>query len=119
MKALSIIGLILGLGAIAASVFAKVEVYGNYQYAASVVNEGGGGGRMGMLDALLLADYIKTLKLMHMIAWGAGGVAVIMGAIAFAKQRVAGREQGTLPILAIVAGLAGAGLSVLSAPPWV
>jgi hypothetical protein len=118
MKALSIIGLILGLGAIAASVFAKVEVYGNYQYAASTVNEGSGG-RLGALEALLLADYIKTLKLMHMVAWGAGGVAVIMGAIAFMKQRVAGRGQGTLPILAIVAGLAGAGLSVLSAPPWV
>ena len=119
MKALSIIGLILGLGAIAASVFAKVEVFGNYQYTAGVVSEGGSGGRLASLEAAMLADYIKTLKLMHMIAWGAGGVAILMGGIAFAKQRVAGRGQGTLPILAIVAGLAGVGLSVLSGPPWV
>ena len=119
MKALAIIALIFGLGAVGASVFAKVEVYGNYEYTASVVKEGGSGGRLAALEDMLLADYIKTLKLMHMLAWGAGGLAILMGAIAFAKQRVAGRGQGTLPILAIVVGLVGVGLSVLSAPPWV
>jgi len=119
MRALAIIGLILGLGAIGASVFAKVETYPNYKYTAEAVAAGDSGEKIRQIEMIGLADYVSTLKLMHMAAWGAGALALIMGAIAFAKQRVAGREQGTLPVLAIVAGLAGAGLSVLSAPPWV
>ncbi|HEY5937906.1 MAG TPA: hypothetical protein VIU61_24825 [Kofleriaceae bacterium] len=119
MKALAIIGIILGLAAGGASTFAKVEVWPNYQYASSVVNEGGGGGRMGALDAMLLADYVKTLKLMHMLAWGLGGLAIIFGLIAFMKNRVAGRGQLTLPILSMFFGLTGALSSALTAPPWV
>jgi hypothetical protein len=48
-----------------------------------------------------------------MIAWAAGGLALILGGVAFSKQR------GVLPVLGIITGVAGAGLSVLSAPPWV
>lgn len=110
MKALAIIALLLGIGAIGASVFAKVETHGNYTYMAETLAKDG---PRTKYDVPLLEEYASTLKRMHMIAWAAGGLALLLGAVVFSKRR------GVLPVLGIVAGVLGAGLSVLSAPPWV
>lgn len=110
MKALAIIALLLGLGAVGASVFAKVETHGNYKYMAETLAKEGPATKY---DVPLLAEYASTLKRMHLIAWAAGGLALVLGAVAFSKRR------GALPVLGIVTGVAGAALSVLSAPPWV
>ena len=108
MKALVIVALLLGLGAVAASVFAKVETHGNYEY---MKNELGTRGEQTQYDVPLLAEYKSTLDKLHYIAWAAGGLAVLLGALAVRKS-----PNKALPATAILLGLAGAGLSFLSMP---
>ena len=108
MKALVIVALLLGLGAVAASVFAKVETHGNYEY---MKNELDTRGPATEFDVPLLAEYKGTLDKLHYAAWAAGGLAVLLGAIAVRKS-----QNKALPAAAILLGLAGAGLSFLSMP---
>ncbi len=115
MKALTFLAVLLGLGAIGASVFAKVETYGNFQYMA---NELATNGPRTEFDVPLLAEYAQTLTRLHLVAWIAGGLALILGVLAYTKTREA-RIKTPLPILAILLGLAGAGLAILSTPPWI
>ena len=108
MKALVIVALLLGLGAVAASVFAKVETHGNYEY---MKNELDTRGPATQYDVPLLAEYKSTLDKLHYAAWAAGGLAVLLGALAVRKS-----PSKALPAAAILLGLAGAGLSFLSMP---
>lgn len=108
MKALVIVAMLLGLGALAASIFAKVETHGNYEY---MKNEIETRGPATQHDIPLLEEYKSTLDKLHYAAWAAGGLAVILGALALKKSGNKG-----LPAAAILLGLAGAGLSFLSMP---
>ena len=108
MKALTIIAIVLGLGAVGASVFAKVETHGNYQY---MKNEVETRGPATPHDIPLLEEYAKTLDTLHYAAWAAGGLALVLGVLALRKSANKG-----LPAAAILLGLAGAGLSFLSMP---
>lgn len=105
----------LGLGSIGASVFAKVETHGNYVSLKETLDKDG---PSTAYDKPLLEEYTSTLKRMHLIAWIAGALAIVVGLLALQKQKAA-RVRGPLPVAAMVFGAAGAGLSVLSAPPWV
>jgi hypothetical protein len=109
MKALAIVALILALGSIGASVYAKVETHGNYKYMKETIETKG---PQTQFDQPLLDSYTDTLKQLHLAAWGAGALAIILGAIAVSKRK------GPIPMSAIVLGVAGAALTVLSAPPW-
>jgi len=108
MKALVIVAILLGLGALAASIFAKAETHGNYTY---MKNEIETRGPATQFDIPLLAEYKGTLDKLHYTAWAAGGLAVVLGALALKKSANKG-----LPAAAILLGLAGAGLSFLSMP---
>jgi hypothetical protein len=108
MKALVIVAMLLGLGALAASIFAKVETHGNYEY---MKHELETRGPATEFDVPLLAEYKSTLDKLHYAAWAAGGLAVVLGALALRKSSNKG-----LPAAAILLGLAGAGLSFLSMP---
>ena len=108
MKALSIVAIVLGLAALGASIFAKVEIHGNYK---SLGEQIATEGPATAYDIPLLEEYKERLDLMHYIAWGAGGLALILGALAAAKSQKKG-----LPVVGIILGLAGAGLAFLSMP---
>ncbi len=111
MKALAIIALVLGLGAVGAAGYAKVETFGNYQ---SLDKELKDHGPSTKYDVPLLQEYKDTLAHLHMIAWGAGALALVLGGVAMAKAKA----KGGLPIAAIVLGVVGIGATVLSSPPW-
>lgn len=108
MKALVIVAMLLGLGALAASIFAKVETHGNYTYMKSELETRG---PATQYDVPLLEEYKSTLDKLHYAAWAAGGLALLLGAIAMKKSASKG-----LPIAAIALGAAGIGLSFLSMP---
>jgi hypothetical protein len=108
MKALLIAAFVLGLGALGASIFAKVETHGNYEYMKHEIETRG---PATQYDIPLLEDYKATLDKLHYAAWAAGGLAVVLGALALRKSSNKG-----LPAAAILLGLAGAGLSFLSMP---
>lgn len=115
MKALTILALLVALGGVGASLFAKVETYPNYQ---SLSQQLAAEGPSTQYDVPLLADYAGTIKLMHYIAFGAAALSLVLGLLAHKKTRE-GKIRTPLPMMAIVIGLIGAGLTVLSAPPWV
>jgi hypothetical protein len=108
MKALVIVALVLGLGAVAASVYAKVETHGNYEYMKTEIETRG---PATQFDIPLRDEYKATLDKLHYAAWAAGGLALVLGALALRKSQKKG-----LPAAAILLGLAGAGLSFLSMP---
>ncbi len=108
MKALIIASFVLGLGALGASIYAKVETHGNYEY---MKNEIETRGPATQYDIPLRDEYKATLDKLHYAAWAAGGLAVILGALALRKSSNKG-----VPAAAILLGLAGAGLSFLSMP---
>ena len=105
MKALAIVALLLGLGAVGASGFAKVETYPNYQY---LKHELATRGPSPPHDVPLLEEYKSTIELMHYIAWGAGAAALVLGGLAY-RQR-----KARLPLIAIGAAVIGIGLSFLT-----
>lgn len=105
MKALAIVALVLGLGAIGASVYAKVETHPNYTSLSAELKEHGPSTKF---DVPLLEDYKKTLDQLHYAAWGAGGLALVLGGVALAKKK------GALPAIAMASGAIGAGLSFIS-----
>jgi hypothetical protein len=105
MKALAIVALLLGLGAIGASTFAKVETYPNYEYMKGELESGP---PATPYDVPLLEEYKSTIDLMHYIAWGAGGLALVLGIVAYTKRK------GPLPLVAAAAGAVGVGLSFLT-----
>lgn len=108
MKALLIAAFVLGLAALGASIFAKVETHGNYEYMKHEIETHGPATEY---DIPLLAEYKSTLDKLHYAAWAAGGLAVVLGALALKKSSNKG-----VPAAAILLGLAGAGLSFLSMP---
>ena len=105
MKALAIIALLLGLGAIGASTFAKVETYPNYEYMRGELEIRG---PSTIHDVPLLEEYKSTIDLMHIIAWAGGGLAIVLAGVAYRKRK------GPLPLVAIGAAVVGVGLSFLS-----
>ncbi len=105
MKALAIVALLLGLVAIGASLFAKVETLPNYEYMKGELESGP---PSTPYDVPLLEEYKSTIDLMHFIAWGAGGLALVLGGVAYSKRK------GVLPLVAAAAGGAGVALSFLS-----
>jgi ABC-type uncharacterized transport system YnjBCD permease subunit len=114
MKVLAIIALLLGVAAIGASTFAKVETHGNYEYMKETIERDG---PATAYDLPLLEEYASTLKTMHLVAWAAGALALVLGLIALSKRKIS-PVPVALPAAAMVAGLLGIGLSLLSAPPW-
>src|SRR5688572_17561511 len=103
MKALTIIAILLGMGALGASIFAKVETHPNYEYMSSeIANRGPATPH----DIPLRDDLKKQLDMLHYGAWAAGGLALVLGALAVAKSQSKG-----LPLAAVLFGLAGVGLS--------
>ena len=107
MKVLAVVAIILGLAAVGASVFAKVETHGNYQYMKGEVDAGR---IQTKYDVPLVNEYKATLDKLHLLAWIAGGLALLLGVVALVKS------QGgkALPAVAIVLGLAGVALSFIS-----
>jgi hypothetical protein len=114
MKVLAIVALLLGLAAAGASIFAKVETHGNYVYMKETIEKEG---PKTAYDRPLLEEYSSTLKTMHLVAWAAGGLALVLGLIALAKRK-SSPIPVALPSAALVAGLVGIGVSLLSTPPW-
>jgi len=106
MKILAIVAILLGLGATGASVFAKVETHGNYKYMKGEVDAGR---IQTKYDVPLVNEYKATLDKLHLIAWIAGGLALVLGAIALAKS-----QSKVLPAIGTVLGVAGLLLSFLS-----
>ena len=106
MKVLAIVAILVGLAATAASVFAKVETHGNYEYMNAKVEAGE---IETKYDVPLRDEYKSTLEKLHLVAWIAGGLALLLGAAALAKS-----SNKVLPIIAIVLGAAGVAASFLS-----
>lgn len=112
MKALAIIALLFGLGAVGASVYAFVETKPNYDYNKKEAEESAGGtDRISELNQLVFDDYNKALGREVVGAWGGGFLALVLGGIATRSRP--GRALG---IIAIIVGLAGAGLAFAVMP---
>jgi hypothetical protein len=108
MKPLIIAAFVLGLAALGASIFAKVETHPNYESLKHSIDTSG---PATAYDIPLLEEYKGTLDKLHYAAWGAGALAVVLGALAMRQATNKG-----VPAAAILLGLAGAGLSFLSMP---
>jgi hypothetical protein len=104
VKPLGIIALLLGLAAAAAAGYGLIETKPNYDYMSKSED-------LGALGYALLSDYKGALMNQVMIAGGAGGLAVILGAVAFFKGR------NKLGILGAVIGLVGAIIGVFVINP--
>lgn len=108
MKALGILSIFLGLGAIAASLFAKFETWGNFKAMSDSVRSG----ETNLLETRLVADYADTLSKLHYVAWACGGLALILGIVVMAKRR----GTNLVPGLGALLGVAGAALTFLTLP---
>ena len=108
MKVLAIVALLLALGSVAASVFAKVETHGNYEYMKHAIETEG---PRTKYDLPLLEDYKSTLNNLHYAAWAAGGLALVLGAVVLARK-----GGKVIPGLACLLGAVGAGLAFASMP---
>ncbi len=106
MRALGWIALVLGLAAVGVSIYGIVETYPNLKSFGEMVDAGKS--RIGELDRALLADYTKSVNLQHFISWGAGGLAIILGVVAFAK------EKAKIGLVAAFLGLLGAALTLMT-----
>jgi hypothetical protein len=104
MKVLGWIALVLGLAAVAAGIYSKVETYPNLQYAEGLVAEGSA----DVLDVRLASSYRAAIDQQHLVSWAAGGLAFILGLVAFAKSR------SKVALVATVLGIGGAALTILS-----
>ena len=112
MRGLGMLSLLLGLAAVGASVFAKVETWGNFKAAAERVAGQVRAGELGGLELRIVADYSETLTRLHLAAWICGGLAVLLGVVGMAR----GRGTNLVPGLGAVLGAAGAVLTFLTMP---
>jgi hypothetical protein len=104
MKALALIALGLGLAALAAGVYARMETYGHVQYFSALIDKGSA----DVLDERMLHSYRTALDREHLVSWAAGGLALILGVV------VRVRDKNTIAVVAAVLGAAGALLTLLS-----
>jgi hypothetical protein len=88
MKALGWIALVLGIAAIGISVYGIVETYPNWKSMGIHDVVAAGQERINAMDRDLVTAYAKSVNYQHYGAWGAGVLALILGIVAFAKDRI-------------------------------
>lgn len=108
MKAMGILALLLGLGATGSSVFAKVETWDNFK----AMFERAKTGDIHLSEMALIQDYASTLDTLHMVSWGTGALALILGIVAMAKTK----KTNLVPGIGALLGVAGAALTFLTMP---
>ena len=111
MKALTILALLFGLGATGSSVYAMVETKPNYDSnAARMDDTEGKSDKLTNLDRLVYEDYAKALGREVVGSWAGGLLSIVLGALGLKRGNKA------LAIVAILLGLAGAGLAFAVMP---
>jgi len=105
MKALAWVSIFFGLGSAGASGYSIVETYPNLKAFREMAEAGRerASAVTRALDEDLLRSYASSVDLQHYIAWGAGGVAIILGAVALTK----GSKLGIAGIVLGLVGLVG------------